>query len=164
MLPWFQLGGGMRRAIAVIVFIIALILFAVLGMRWLQSEDNQAANDSLPVCDLLAGPCEWQMKTGRWKVDLDVLGDEGQGKEYLLTVDTSATPDRFLAVLRGESMYMGEYPVPLRQQEGGIYTAQFTAPLCTTGAEMIWRVDLQKGQNPISKPVPLKLIFQAQAH
>lgn len=158
----FQLGVDMRRAIAVLVFIIALSLFSVLGTRWLQSEDSQAVIASLPTCDLLAGPCEWQMEAGRWQVALEMLGDEGQGKEYLLTVHTPATPNRFLAVLRGESMYMGEYPVPLRQQESGIYTAHFTAPLCTTGADMVWRIDLQEGQNQLTDSVPLKLVFQAQ--
>ena len=92
------------------------------------------------------------------------MNNQGQSTEYQLTVNAPMSPGRFLAVLRGESMYMGEYPVPLRQDENGKYSAHFTAPLCTTGSEMVWRVDLQKGQKPLAETAPLKLVFQAGAH
>lgn len=154
----------MLRVIVVVGFLLGLISVAVLGSRWLQTSGNGAPVTSQPVCDLLAGPCGWETEAGHWQVDLHVMGDEGQGIEYQLTVHAPTAPERFLAVLRGESMYMGEYPVPLRKENDGQYSAHFTAPLCTTGSEMVWRVDLQKGQQPLSETVPLKLIFQAWDH
>lgn len=70
-------------------------------------------------------------------------------------------PERFLAVLRGESMYMGEYPVPLMPDDKGGWNARFTAPFCTTGSEMQWRIDLQSGQRPVGAP-PARLTFWAR--
>jgi len=83
--------------------------------------------------------------------------------EYQLTVVTPERPERFLAVLRGESMYMGEYPVPLGNRTGNEYSARFTAPFCTVDATMTWRIDLQQGQQPIGN-IPVKLVFQAEPH
>lgn len=156
----------MLRAIVVVGFLLGLISLVVFGSGWLQTSDNDSAMKNQPVCDLLAGPCKWETATGHWQVDLRVMGDPEQGVEYQLTVHSPTPPARFLAVLRGESMYMGEYPVPLRKEEDGEYSAHFAAPLCTTGAEMVWRVDLQEGQQPLSgsETVPLKLVFQAQDH
>lgn len=160
----FQLGVGMLRAIVIVGFIVGLISVVMFGSHWLQTPDRDVPHTGQTVCDLMTGPCEWQMKTGLWKVELEVMGDGGQGTEYQLIVHTPTTPRRFLAVLRGKTMYMGEYPVPLQQEEGGRYSAHFTAPLCTTGSEMVWRIDLQQGQKPLSETVPLELVFQAQSH
>ncbi|MGO1501605.1 MAG: hypothetical protein ACTHWH_10050 [Marinobacter sp.] len=154
----------MVRTIGVVGFIVAIISVVVFGFRGLQRADNPTAGTSQPVCDLLAGPCEWDMDAGLWQVELQTLGDEGQSTEYQLTVHAPTEPERFLAVLRGESMYMGEYPVPLQRNDDGEYSAHFTAPLCTTGSEMVWRVDLKKGQQPLAEAVPLKLVFQAKGH
>lgn len=122
-----------------------------------------------PRCDLLGEqPCRWANDAGRWSVSLEIVeppenqGDGGQGSEYRLLVDAPGQPSRFLAVLRGESMYMGEYPVPLRSEPGNRYSAHFTAPLCSTGA-MTWRVDLQEGQDRI-EGVPLQLVFESRSH
>lgn len=159
-----QLGVGMLRAIVVAGIIVSIILLGLFGFRWLQTAQNEAPGAGKAVCDLLAGPCEWQTETGLWKVDLDDMVEGEQGKEYRLTVHAPKAPERFLAVLRGESMYMGEYPVPLRREDDGQYSAQFAAPLCTTGSEMVWRVDLQQGQQPLPETAPLKLIFRAGDH
>lgn len=144
--------------------IVSVIFVALFGSRLFQPAESEAPGADKPVCNLLAGPCEWQLQTGLWKVALDVMVDGEQGTEYLLTVHAPGTPERFLAVLRGESMYMGEYPVPLRMDDDGRYSARFAAPLCTTGSEMVWRIDLQQGQQPFPGTVPLKLIFQAGDH
>ncbi|GGE73383.1 hypothetical protein GCM10011533_27240 [Streptosporangium jomthongense] len=154
----------MLRAAAVAGFILVLISAAVVGSLWLQGAYNEAPVADQPECDLLAGPCDWQTEAGHWQADLKILGDQGQGAEYQLSIRAPLAPERFLAVLRGESMYMGEYPVPLRQIEPGRYSAKFTAPLCTTGSRMVWRIDLQKGQQPMFKTPPLRLVFQAQDH
>lgn len=159
-----QLSTGMLRAIVVLGFILVLISAVVFGGRWLQPTDKTLPAVDQPVCDLLAAPCEWQTDAGQWRVALQRLGDAGQGEEYQLTVLTPAAPKRFLAVLRGESMYMGEYPVPMRHDGGDSYSAHFTAPFCTTDGEMIWRIDLQEGQELLSDVVPIKLVFQASDH
>ncbi|WP_417566662.1 hypothetical protein [Marinobacter sp.] len=112
-------------------------------------------------CDLLAGPCQWTTQAGQWEAVIDTVGEGEQGTEYQLTVITPEHPERFLAVLRGESMYMGEYPVPLGNRTGNGYSAIFTAPFCTVDTTMTWRVDLQQGQEPI-RDIPLKLVFQAE--
>ena len=157
----------MLRAVIISGLVVALALAVIVGSGGLPTgsdANNESRGASLPVCDLLAGPCEWETESGRWHVDLKPITDQGQGIEYQLTVQTPIAQERLLAVLRGESMYMGEYPVPLRGSDGTGYSAHFTAPLCTTGSEMIWRVDFQKGQQPLAETVPLKLIFQSQKH
>lgn len=156
----FQLDVGMLRAIAVVVSVVGVILLAILVTRWLPVSDSQSVTDQ-PTCDLLAGPCEWKMAGGLWQAQLKVVEEEGQETRYRFILEAPEAPERLLAVLQGESMYMGEYPVPLKRSEDGQYSAQFTAPLCTTGSDMVWRVDLQKGQKPLSEPVPRKLVFQA---
>lgn len=154
----------MLRTIVFVGFLLGLISVVVVGSRWLQNSSSTAQVSDQPVCDLLAGPCEWGTEAGHWQVSLQVTAYDGQGTQYQLIVHAPAAQERFLAVLRGESMYMGEYPVPLRQGENGQYSARFAAPLCTTGGEMVWRIDLQKGQQPLSETVPLKLVFQARDH
>lgn len=168
MLCGFQQGGkpgiGMLRVIVVLGFVLVLVTAAVFGARWLQTPDNGRATAGQPTCNLLGSPCEWETDAGPWKVSLQNTGDEGQGMEYQLTVTTPLAPERFIAVLRGESMYMGEYPVPLRKKHNGQYSAQFVAPLCTTGTEMVWRIDLQSGQRALSESVPWSLVFRSENH
>lgn len=154
----------MVRTIVVIGFILGLISAAILGSNWLQSGDKQPVTANQPTCDLLAGPCEWETNSGPWRVRLAVTDGQTQGAQYQLAVHAPVSPQRLLAVLRGESMYMGEYPVPLKREDKGKYSAHFAAPLCATGSEMVWRVDLQSGQQPLAETAPLKLIFQAGEH
>lgn len=160
----FKPGIGMLRTILILGFVLGLATVAVFGVRWLQTPNNGPADAALPVCDLLGSPCEWETGAGLWSVSLQIIGDEGQGTEYRLIVSSPVAPERFIAVLRGESMYMGEYPVPLRGGGNGQYSARFVAPLCTADTEMVWRVDLQSGQQPLSESVPLKLVFQSEDH
>lgn len=154
----------MLRTIVVVGFILGLISAAIFGSRWQQFGDDQPVATNKPACNLLAGPCEWETNSGPWQVNLAVMDSQEQGTEYQLTVHAPVSPQRFLAVLRGESMYMGEYPIPLRRDEKGKYSAHFTAPLCTTGSEMVWQVDLQTGQQPLAETAPLTLTFQAGEH
>jgi len=164
---WFHQGAGMVRGIAVAGLIGGLIAAVIFGPGMLDEAGNAAktnrAGQSLAECDLLAGPCRWSTPAGDWQVALEALGEGEQGTEYRLTVTTPEQPERFLAVLRGESMYMGEYPVPLASDAGNRYSARFTAPFCTVDATMTWRVDLQQGQAPIDG-IPLKLVFEAEPH
>jgi hypothetical protein len=150
--------------------ILGLIAVAAFGPGMLGDDDkNQdtGLSDERAAkarCDLLqAGPCRWSDSSGDWEVSLSEVGEGTQGTEYRLTVVTPEHPERFLAVLRGESMYMGEYPVPLGNQAGNEYAARFTAPFCTVDATMTWRIDLQQGQKPF-EGIPVKLVFQAEPH
>lgn len=152
----------MFRTIAVVGVIAGLILIAFFGAEGLRNDKEHTTEASKHACDLLAGPCEWETGSGAWQVRLEMVGGSSPETDYQLTVDAPASQSRFLAVLRGESMYMGEYPVPLKPGADGQYSARFSAPLCTEDANMIWRIDLQNGQEPIPEPSPLKLIFQAQ--
>ncbi len=127
------------------------------------SGEEQASET--PVCDLHMGPCEWKMMGTPWVAELEKGKVGSQGQEYHLRVHTSSNPDRFLAVLKGESMYLGEYPVPLTRAETeagiGVWRATFTAPFCTTDPDMLWRIDLKQG-NTVFDDMPVKLVFQAE--
>jgi len=152
----------MIRAIAVTGLIIGLVALLVFGPRFLSSpERGEVSGADQPRCDLLERDCQWEGEEGSWLVELKPLGQGEQGTEFQLTVSTPEAPDRFLAVLRGESMYMGEYPISLKHQEGDIWPARFTAPFCTTGSEMEWRIDLQSAEEPVGGN-PMKLTFWAR--
>jgi len=161
----FVRGAVMLRAIAVTGLIVGLVALVLFGWTMLGDAGNdQNTEGATARCDLLAeGPCSWSNSSGEWEATLSTLGEGEQGMEYQLTVVTPERPERFLAVLRGESMYMGEYPVPLGSRTGNEYAARFTAPFCTVDATMTWRIDLQQGQQPIEN-IPVKLVFQAEPH
>ena len=136
----------MLRAYLAIGLVIAVIAMTVFGsdddVPWFGGGESSSRS----TCDLLgAEPCTWTSREGQWSASLEA-GEAGeQGVEYHFELTAPVEPERFLAVLRGESMYMGEYPVPLVEESDGQYAATFTAPFCATGTEMIWRVELQSG-------------------
>ncbi|MDX1598064.1 MAG: hypothetical protein R3295_05325 [Marinobacter sp.] len=128
-------------------------------------SDGAEKSSETPVCDLNAGPCQWKMNGKPWVAELERGKSGEQGQEYLLRIHTSYDPDRFLAVLKGESMYLGEYPVPLSltETDAGIHVwqATFVAPLCTTDPDMLWRIDFQQSNNDLDE-LPVKLVFQGE--
>ncbi|MEQ9547696.1 MAG: hypothetical protein RIK85_16980 [Marinobacter sp.] len=128
-------------------------------------SDNTEKSSETPVCDLNAGPCQWKMNGKPWVAELKQGKVGEQGHEYLLRLHTSYDPDRFLAVLKGESMYLGEYPVPLSRSETEegihVWQATFVAPFCSTDPNMLWRIDFQQSNNDLDK-LPVKLVFQAE--
>ncbi|AMQ87404.1 hypothetical protein [Marinobacter sp. LQ44] len=148
----------MVRAIVIAGLVAGVIVFALFGSRLL---DTAADTTDHPECDLLAGECGWTTEQGEWQVRLQEAEEGAQGMEYVLQVSVPKAPDRFLAVLKGQSMYMGEYPVPLVREAPLEYQARFAAPFCTTGADMIWRIDFQDGQERMEN-VPWTLVFKAQ--
>lgn len=163
------------RSLAVVVLIVGLVAVAVLGPRWLMSVgQEEAMNDPGKVsgddCQLLASSCDWSHDDQHWQVTLSRLQTDGDGDQLELRVATNADPQRLVAVLRGESMYLGEYPVPLRLVSSGQgenearpeWVARFTAPYCTVEPDMIWRIDLQQGQEAL-QGMPGKLLFEAAA-
>ncbi|MBJ6137862.1 hypothetical protein [Marinobacter litoralis] len=148
----------MLRVLGVSGFLIAVIGIAFWA---LQHADDTGEDVARPECDLLAGPCSWTTPEGQWQVSLKPQLVSMGAHRYELVVETPSAPDRFLAVLRGRSMYMGEYPVPLQRQSSTQFRAEFDAPLCATGSEMVWQVDLQSGQQPLGTESPV-LYFQAK--
>lgn len=144
----FITGHIMLRAYLAIGLLIGVIAITISNsgdIPWVGGGDSVRKTS----CDILAGPCTWSSREGQWSATLEP-GEEGsQGVEYHLEIKSPVDPERFLAILRGESMYMGDYPIPLVREEDGHYTASFTAPFCATGTDMIWRIELQNGQQPL---------------
>ncbi len=132
-------------AIGLLIGVIALTLSNSGDTPWIGGGESSSRSS----CDLLAEPCTWSTREGQWSATLEA-GEAGeQGVEYHLELTAPVEPERFLAVLRGESMYMGEYPIPLTQEGEDQYAATFTAPFCATGTEMIWRVELRSGHDAL---------------
>ena len=150
----------MLRAVLVVGLMLLLLIAAVFGPRLLQTKESEISATPLAECNLDKEDCSWSGNSGDWRVSLRTLDETAQGDEYELEVTTSEAQGRLLLVLRGVSMYMGEYPVPLEQQADGVYLARFTAPFCTTGSDMRWRLDLQEGQDRVAS-VPFDMVFQA---
>lgn len=148
------------RALAVITLIIGLLALAVLGPRWLMSGGTGENSGDLEACQVLEQVCSWENEGRKWSVALarTEAGADGDTLELVVTADNA--PERLLAVLRGESMYLGEYPVALKATGNGTWRATFTAPFCTVEPDMTWRIDLQSGQERL-EGVPFRLLFRA---
>ena len=152
---------GIRVSGLKIGLIIVLIAVAVLALRWLDGSISEKTGQQTSTCNLQQSECDWQQQGQSWRVSLsDITTDNDTENNYRLDIVAPGAPQPLLVVLRGESMYMGEYPVPL-VRNGNNYYAEFSAPFCTTGDAMIWRVDLQKGMTPLGDQPPFRLVFQA---
>ncbi|WP_227538008.1 hypothetical protein [Marinobacter vulgaris] len=157
----------MLKAIIAVVVVAGVVALGLFGPRWLMSDPNSASGANAVKCDLLNDTCQWTQQGTRWEAHLEKDGVQAEGTEYRLTLKTDAHLPRLLAVLRGESMYLGEYPVPMtragraRDSQKSLWQARFTAPFCTTDPTMTWRIDLQTGID--NKPgMPVKLTFRAE--
>ncbi|HEY9120522.1 MAG TPA: hypothetical protein VIN33_12245, partial [Marinobacter sp.] len=102
----------MLRALVALVAILCVVALGVFGPRWLL-VDADSRTQSVERCDLLYDTCRWTQQGSHWDAHLVKDGVEEEGAEYRLSVKTNMDPQSLLAVLRGESMYMGEYPVPM---------------------------------------------------
>lgn len=152
---------GIRVSGLKIGLIIGLIAVAVLVLTWLDNLSSEKTGQQASACNLQQSDCDWQQQGQNWRVSLsDITTNQDTENNYRLDIVAPGAPQPLLVVLRGESMYMGEYPVPL-VRDGNDYYAEFSAPFCTTGDAMIWRVDLQKGMTPLAGQAPFRLVFQA---
>lgn len=154
----------MVRAILVVVLVVGLLAAAVLGPRWLmrQTPDNNAS--ALEPCNLITDTCQWWTDGVQWQVSLEELAFDQGLHTYRLQLQTETELPRLHAVLRGESMYLGEYPVVLKPGgSAGQWQATFSAPLCTVQEVMLWRLDLLSGGQQALEGVPFKLVFEARA-
>jgi hypothetical protein len=157
------------KATLIAIAIAGLISLGVLGPQWLMSDsDTSAQFEDTVECEVLQHTCRWTHQGNQWEADLTRVDSVAGNTEYRLSVKTDVNQTRLLAVLRGESMYLGEYPVPMSRTEVAedddkyIWDTQFTAPFCTTDPEMTWRIDLQKGVDEKADQ-SIKLIFSAEA-
>ncbi len=113
--------------------IIVLIAVAVLALRWLDGSISEKTGQQTSTCNLQQSGCDWQQQGQSWRVSLsDITTNNDTENNYRLDIVAPGAPQPLLVVLRGESMYMGEYPVPL-VRDGNDYYAEFSAPFCTTG-------------------------------
>lgn len=157
----------MLRALVAVIAIVGVVALGVFGPRWLMSDANNESDQGALTCDLLKDTCKWTQQGSLWDAHLMKDGVKADGTQYRLTVKTNLHPPRLLAVLRGESMYLGEYPVPMsrvgavQDGNGELWEARFTAPFCTTDPLMTWRIDLQPGIEKTAE-MPVKLTFQAE--
>lgn len=152
---------GIRVSGLKIGLIVGVIAVAVLALRWLDGSNREKTGQQTSTCNLQQSDCDWQQQGQNWRVSLsEITTNNDTENNYRLDIVAPGAPQPLLVVLRGESMYMGEYPVPL-VREGNDYYAEFSAPFCTTGDAMIWRVDLQKGMTPLGDQPPFRLVFQA---
>ena len=101
----------MLRALVAVLAIACVVALGILGPRWLMSEDTAEADQGTVKCDLLNATCHWAQKGKSWHARLQKSGVQAEGTEYHLTVKTDGNQPRMLAVLRGESMYLGEYQI-----------------------------------------------------
>lgn len=157
----------MFKALVAVIAILGVVVLGIFGPRWLMLDNDRQDDQSVDVCDVLSDTCRWTQQGNHWDAHLEKNGVQAEGVEYRLTVKTNMNLPRLLVVLRGESMYLGEYPVPMSRAgvapdgSGQLWEARFTAPFCTTEPEMIWRIDLQTGADT-EADMPVKLTFKAQ--
>ncbi|MDO3722215.1 hypothetical protein QVZ43_10820 [Marinobacter sp. chi1] len=129
------------------------------GPRALKTEGSGESAVNLPECELIESVCQWDGASGQWAVELKPVQDSNHPDAYQLTVQAPEGSGDLLATLTGESMYMGEYPVPLEGRGSGRYEAIFTPPFCSTGDRMRWRLALRASTAPEEIQIP-KMVFQ----
>ncbi|MGP4844188.1 hypothetical protein ACTXGQ_08650 [Marinobacter sp. 1Y8] len=147
----------MLRSLVAVLFIALVVGAAVLGSRWLAQNSNNEAS-ALKTCHLGQQDCRWAANGSDWQMSLSRKPDS---RKMTLKVTTSAAPERLLAVLSGESMYMGQYPVPLTKTSVDTYHAEFNPPICTTGSDMRWKISMKANGEDVNSD-SLVPVFEAR--
>ncbi|MFN2361358.1 MAG: hypothetical protein ABR522_09845 [Marinobacter sp.] len=157
----------MLKALVAVMAIAGVVALGIFGPGWLMSDVDSGSDQGAMECDLLNDTCRWEQQGTQWSAQLTKGEVHAEGTEYRLKVTTDMDTPGLLAVLRGESMYLGEYPVPLthtgkaQDGKGEVWQARFTAPFCTTDPEMTWRIDLQTDADT-ENDNSMKLTFKAE--
>ena len=157
----------MLKILLNVIAITVLIALGVFGPRLLMLDPGKQSGEGVVECNVLKDQCQWTQQGNHWDAQLMKMDGESGDTEYHLSVKTDASQQRLLALLRGESMYMGEYPVSMTRAEVAedgdtyLWEARFAPPFCMMDPDMTWRIDLQTGigEKPES---PMKLIFKAE--
>ncbi|WP_092024080.1 hypothetical protein [Marinobacter zhejiangensis] len=114
----------------------------------MELSGNQPETDQ-PACNLAHEPCTWDVDGSHWQASLTQLPDEQGSARFRFSIKTNATIERMHGVLRGESMYLGEYPVLLTYSDSEQeWQGVFTPPVCTVQDIMVWRIDLELPGRP----------------
>lgn len=152
----------MIRGIVVVLILIGALALVTLAPNWLMTLSGDSASEEIPACHLLTESCSWQTDDQQWRVSLTRLADADGSPQFRLSLKTDANIERIHGILRGESMYLGEYPVLLRRGDAeGEWQGLFTPPVCTVQDIMVWRIDLEIPGNP-SFAQPQRLLFEVQ--
>lgn len=150
----------MIRGIAIVLVLAGALALISVAPNWLMELSGGGAESDQPGCDLMQGNCSWETESAQWQVSLSRLPDEQGSLRFRLAVDTTEEVERMHGVLRGESMYLGEYPVLLsKNAEDGTWLGTFTPPVCTVQDVMVWRIDLEIPGNPEFRQ-PQRLLFE----
>lgn len=152
----------MVRILIMVGVIIALIAVIVVAPRYLQEADNAPDIGSLPGCRPLAEACEAELPGGAASVDMEWIGEGASGPELRLRLRYEGDPEghagSVMVILKGDAMYMGEYPLPLRRgDQPGVFETTFTPPFCTTDPDMTWRAEVMAGGR--SMGLPFRVLF-----
>lgn len=148
----------MIRKSSAATFVVAIIATLVILPRLMPGMDTAG-----PVvgCNLQTdGGCRWDTGQGRYAAVLESGERAAEGVSHTLSLTGPDGEAPVLAILTGESMYMGEYPVPLSRKSAGQWRAEFVAPFCTEDGDMVWKISLYAGQQPLHDG-SLKLWFKA---
>ncbi|MDY6797469.1 MAG: hypothetical protein SVX28_01775 [Pseudomonadota bacterium] len=148
----------MIRKSSAATFVVAVIATLVILPRLMPGVDTAG-----PVvrCNLQTdGGCRWDTGQGRYTAVLESGDREAEGVRHTLSLTGPDGEAPVLAILTGESMYMGEYPVPLSRKSAGQWQAEFVAPFCTEEGDMVWKISLYAGQQPLHDD-SLRLWFKA---
>ncbi|GGY67469.1 hypothetical protein [Marinobacter zhanjiangensis] len=147
----------MRRTLLVVAVLVVLVAVAVPGYRWMTTGQGSQGEDlaATAVCYPLRETCRWQTPAGEASVSMAAL----EGDELQMDLTLSGVSDPVIAILTGESMYMGEYPLRMEKTDDqDHFRARFVPPFCSTGDDMVWRVNLRVGTEAL--PLPVRLVFR----
>lgn len=143
--------------------VLLAVLLALAGALTLFDEASDSPTK--PACMVRSQTCHWTSDNRQWRVSL-MAPVPPQDREsdglFRISVSSSAAAQRLTAVLSGETMYMGEYPVALhRDKTTADWSATFVPPVCSVDSEMTWRIEFLNGNRRVAMPV--KLVFRAHA-
>lgn len=148
----------MVRIVIMGVVIIALVAVIVVAPRYLQEANDAPDTGGLPACRPLVETCEALLPEGAARVTLELTGEGASGPELSLHLHYQGLAGAVMVILKGDTMYMGEYPLPLRRGEApGVYEASFTPPFCTTDPDMTWRAEIMAGGRAVI--LPFRVLF-----
>ncbi|WP_339799538.1 hypothetical protein [uncultured Marinobacter sp.] len=154
----------MRHAAVVIVILGLLVALMVFGPGYLEQDTlNQTSGSpdwiELPECRPLVESCRWGSGEDQGEITLERIGDSPSGPELRLTLNYPGAVTSPLLILKGESMYMGEYPLRLQRLAGGQrFRVTFTPPFCSTDPHMTWRAELSDDGDRLA--IPFRILFQ----